>query len=556
MAQVIIERMKSAAEATWDRKNKLAVSLPYAHLLTRSFRQLDIDLKGELIEKMGQPIRSRNLKKSGFSLIGNVWTKTSVAECEAIIGEVPDDPQVQEEEIAIREGEPPAPKRMIEDIAPEHIEPIGKSTKEIILPTVPAPTIVEEVIAEGAAHFEGELEDIHIEETSNVSKVETALKENHEDTVAEVVAQGHTEDVQMIYAPTQGEPEIQEEPEIQGEPTASTPADQFQEGLVESTSDDNVEPVVGLGGRDKGVAPKVPLLTRKAHHRSRKKKIHVHINLAIARLNSHSEILCSLQSDISSIFISQRTGTKEIGAVKSELQEMRSELGTLKKLVTNLSDCESVHLSAPAPPAPTQSMPKEVGPSGPTFAESSPLGPSLEESGPSRPSMQMESVAEPTGPQVSVEEAVVPLGPSESPNHHTPAPSSPPTSFTAPPAPKIFKKPLPKHISSRTPFPPASSQPRPTSTFGSLHPPTPPSFITIIPKAASVISHSVHDIKDERSRGCFVRRRGRCYGASLVDSSGFRPRVAHAVREPCEDSIRSVGVPSTRRFRAFFNVFF
>ncbi|MQL70889.1 hypothetical protein Taro_003193 [Colocasia esculenta] len=160
----------------------------------------------------------------------------------------------------------------------------------------------------------------------------------------------------------------------------------------------------------------------------------------------------------------KNTGAKEIGAVKYELQGMRSELGSLQKL-----------LSAPAPPAPTQSMPE------------------------------------------------------------TPAPSSPPTSFTAPPAPETFKKPLPKHISSPTPFPAASSsshvssssippttfeappasssyagpssagpssaepssQPTPTSTFGSLHPPTPPSFITIIPEAASVIPHSVHDIKDE-----------------------------------------------------------
>ncbi|MQL77297.1 hypothetical protein Taro_009704 [Colocasia esculenta] len=529
MAQVIIERMKSAAEAIWDRKNKLAVSLPYAHLLTRIFSHLDIYLKGELMEKMGQPIRSRNLKKSGFSLIGNVWTKISVVESEAIIGEVPEDPQVQEEEVALREEEPPAPERRIEDIASEHIEPIGQSTEEIVPPTVPAPAIVEEVIAEGVAHFEGELEDIHIEETPNVPEVETTLKESHEHTVSE-------------------------EPEIQREPTASAPTDQFQEGLVESTSDDNVEPTVGSRGRGKGVAPKVPLLTRKAHHRSRKKKIHAHMKLVIARLNAHGEILCSLQSDISSIFISQSTGAKEIGAVKYELQEMRSELGSLKKLVTNLSDFVRVQLSAPVPPAPTQSMPEvsarppgpsesvelvarpsgtfvdEVRPSGSSVAESGPPGPSLEESGPSGPSVQMESVAGPTGPQVSVQEVVVPPGPSKSPNLQTPAPSSPPTSFTAPPAPETFKKPLRKHISSPTPFPAASSsspissssippttseaplassssaspssagassQPPPTSSFGSLHPPTPPSFITIIPEAASVIPHFVHDIKDE-----------------------------------------------------------
>ncbi|MQM19063.1 hypothetical protein Taro_052062 [Colocasia esculenta] len=326
MAQIIIEIMKSAAEAIWDRKNKLAVR--------------------------------------------------------------------------------------IEDIAPEHIEPIGQSPEEIIPPTVPAPAIIEEVVAEGAAHFEGEHEDTHIEETPNVPKVETSLKESHEDTVAEVVAPGHTEDVQMVDAPAQGEPEVQEEPEIQGEHTASSPADQFQEGLVEDTSDDNVEPAIGSGGRGKVVAPKVPLLTRKAHHRSRKKKIHVHIKPIIAMLNTHGEIMCSLQSDISSIFISQSTGAKEIGAVKSELQKMRNELGSLKKLITDLSDFVGVQLSAPVPPAPTQSIPEKVGPSEPSVAESGPPGPSLEElepsgpcavedisDGPSGPSVQMESVAEPTGPQ-------------------------------------------------------------------------------------------------------------------------------------------------------------
>ncbi|MQM15603.1 hypothetical protein Taro_048550 [Colocasia esculenta] len=536
MAQVIIERMKSTAEAIWDRKNKLAVSLPYAHLLTRIFSHLEIDLKGELLEKMGQPIRSRNLKKSGFSLVGNAWTKISVVE----------------------EEEPPVPERRIENIAPDLIESIGRSTEDVIPPTVPAPAIIEDLVAEGAAHIEGELEDIHTEETPNVPEVEIAKKESHENLVAEVVAPGHTEDIQMIDAPAQGEPEILEEPDIQGEHAASAPADQFQESLVGSTSDDNVEPTVGSGGRGKGVAPEIPLLTRKAHHRSRKKKIHVHMEPAIARLNAHGEILCSLQLEVTSIFLSQSTGAKDIGAVKSELQVMRSELGSLKKLVTDLSDFVRVHLTAPAPPAPTQSMPEEVGPSEPSLKVLGPSGPSAEEVGPSEPSLKVlgpsgpyvvedistgpsgpfkpvELVAGPTGPQGSVEEAIVPPRPSESPNLQTPAPSSPPTSFTTPPAPETFKKPLPKHISSPTPFPTATSsspppsssiphptseaplassssigpssagpssvglstQPPPTSSFGSFHLPTPPSFITIIHKVASVIPHSVHDIKDE-----------------------------------------------------------
>ncbi|MQL91589.1 hypothetical protein Taro_024204 [Colocasia esculenta] len=46
-------------------------------------------LKGEVMEKIGQPIRSRKLKKSGFSLVGSTWTKTSMVEGEGIIGKVP-----------------------------------------------------------------------------------------------------------------------------------------------------------------------------------------------------------------------------------------------------------------------------------------------------------------------------------------------------------------------------------------------------------------------------------------------------------------------------------
>ncbi|MQM03823.1 hypothetical protein Taro_036611 [Colocasia esculenta] len=462
---------------------------------------------------------------------------------------------------------PPALERRIEDIAPEYIVPVGETTEEVIPPIVPAPPIVKESVAEGAAHTEGEHVDIHIEETPSVPKMEITMEESHDDSIPEVVAPGHTKDVQMENASAQGEPEIQREPDIQGEPAATAPADQFQEGLVESISDEDVEPAVDSGGKGKGVVLGIPLLTRKAHHRSKKKRIQVHLEPSIARLNAQGEILCSLQSDVTSIFLSQSTEAKDIRAVKSELLGMRCELGSLKKLVTDLSDFVRVHLSALAPPAPTQPVPEvssgpselvetvaelsgpsveesgppgpiveEFGPSGPSAIESRPPGTSLEESrpcvaedvsvGPSRPSKQVESMAGPTGPQ-------------------TPAPSSAPKSFTAPLAPEPSKKPLPKHLSSPTPFPtssssspipspsiphttseapPASSsagpssagpstQPPPTSSFASLHPPTPPSFITIIPEGTSVVRHTMQDIKDEFEEAILrtLEHRFHCY---------------------------------------------
>ncbi|MQM04234.1 hypothetical protein Taro_037028 [Colocasia esculenta] len=87
MAEVILERMKFAAAQIWDNKSKLNVFLPYAHLLTKIFLYYGISVVGAVYKKMGQAIQSRNIKKSGFSLIAGVWTKTSAAEGEAIIGE-------------------------------------------------------------------------------------------------------------------------------------------------------------------------------------------------------------------------------------------------------------------------------------------------------------------------------------------------------------------------------------------------------------------------------------------------------------------------------------
>ncbi|MQL82553.1 hypothetical protein Taro_015023 [Colocasia esculenta] len=87
VAAVIMERMKFAREQIWDTKSKLNMSLPYAHLLTKIFKHFGVDLSGAVVEKMGQAIRSRNLKKSGFSVVNGVWSKASVTEGEVYIGD-------------------------------------------------------------------------------------------------------------------------------------------------------------------------------------------------------------------------------------------------------------------------------------------------------------------------------------------------------------------------------------------------------------------------------------------------------------------------------------
>ncbi|MQL83977.1 hypothetical protein Taro_016468 [Colocasia esculenta] len=152
--KIDINQMKFAAEMIWDKKNKFNASLLYAHLLTKIFKDYGIDLKGEVMEKMGQPIHSRNLKKSGFSLVGSTWTKTYVAEGEAIIGEAPEIPVIQEEEAAVKVEEPVASARRIEEIALEHIEPVGHSYG-IETPSSIIASVIEEVL-ETVAHIEGE----------------------------------------------------------------------------------------------------------------------------------------------------------------------------------------------------------------------------------------------------------------------------------------------------------------------------------------------------------------------------------------------------------------
>ncbi|MQL87838.1 hypothetical protein Taro_020382, partial [Colocasia esculenta] len=238
----------------------------------------------------------------------------------------------------------------------------------------------------------------------------------------------------------------------------------------------------------------------------------------------------------------QSTGAKKVGALKAELQSLKGELGSIKLLVQDLSIFVRAHLPIPTPSAPTpagSSGPsvEDVRPLGPVDAEQSgPPGPILDGSGPSGPvdaeqsgpSGPVESVAEPA----RVEDQAVAPEPLSSPLQ-TPAPPSPPSSSTTPPAPATFKQPLPKHISSPTPFPTASSSspasstsnpppivevPPTSSSAGSsssspsssgrsipplsishsfLHPPTPPSFITIIPEGAQLEHHMIHDIKDE-----------------------------------------------------------
>ncbi|MQL99315.1 hypothetical protein Taro_032040 [Colocasia esculenta] len=83
-----------------------------------------------------------------------------------------------------------------------------------------------------------------------------------------------------------------------GEQAASAPTDQFKEGVVDSTSDEEdeefVDLAVGATDEGKGVAHEIPLLTRKPHRRLRQKKLKINMKLIIDRLDAHGQILYSI----------------------------------------------------------------------------------------------------------------------------------------------------------------------------------------------------------------------------------------------------------------------
>ncbi|MQL99520.1 hypothetical protein Taro_032246, partial [Colocasia esculenta] len=541
MAEVILERMRIAHAQIWDTKSKLNVSLLYAHMLTKIFKHFGINLSGVVVEKMGQKIHSRNLRKSEFSVVNGVWTKTSVAEGEAIIGEaqeVQDEaatttpaeeaaagavslvqeapattPTIEEQgptvkvevpaaasAVLVAQEEPAATdfSSRIEDIAQELIEPVGQCS-EIVPPSSRVASVLKDVL----------------------DSIQSTLGEPviNDDQVAEAVASGHTAEMVMEEAPSQGEQvvahenvtvedapiegeqSIDEEVAPQGEHTESVPMN--NEEYVEFE-----EPIARAHSKRKRVA----------HIRPKEKQLKIQLKPIIKRMDEQGKTLTSLQSDIQSILISQTSRANEIGALSTKVHNlkddfkmfkqlcrwMKSEFDSVKKLIS------STVQSSSAPPAHSPSEPvSSSGPSGPRLAEENgrpsrprpaeenagpsglivvePVGSSgpqtvekeapvaeAVKSGPPEPS---EVVVGPPGPMISegvnprVEEpATAPEAP-ESSSLATPAPPSPHSSSTAPPAPITFKQPMPRTIFSPTPFP---SQSTSSPTSSTSIPPPPP----------------------------------------------------------------------------------
>ncbi|MQM06827.1 hypothetical protein Taro_039656 [Colocasia esculenta] len=234
----------------------------------------------------------------------------------------------------------------IKDIPPEDIEPVGHSSEDIP-PSSRVASVLRNVLDS-------------IQDTQEEPVIGGGL-------VAKDVAPGHTENIIMEEAPSQGEQEIAHDNIIvedapiegeqsldgqataQGEHNASAPIDDHpREGLVESASedtDDVVEPVV-RAREDKGK-----------------------------------------------------------GALSSELESLRKDYDSMRKVLVDLSAFVREHLLSQAPPS------CSAGPSGPSEESNRPSGPIIAE-------QQQDDESRPSGPIIAEqqEEEERPSGPlSENP---------------------------------------------------------------------------------------------------------------------------------------------
>ncbi|MQM13566.1 hypothetical protein Taro_046491 [Colocasia esculenta] len=418
MAAVMMERMKFARDQIWDTKSKLNVSLPDAHLLTKIFKHFGVDLSGAVVDKMGQAIRSGNLKKSGFSVENGVWFKASVAEGEAII----DDASVVHQEMRSEAMIPELPVESVSVPTVVAAESSGPSIAEV----QPEIALEEERVSEAASEFledldvnfaERRIEDIlpedivHVEDPLPSTIIASILSdiidsipsttnapENSGRVAEEAVTSGHIDvpmedilvelehptvqgDSVMADAPIQvsNEEDAPIEGELSKEGSAEAPVvDDQEERHKDSTNlddregetaspsgSDDDQPPPAKEGKKKGkeVAYEVPLLADSPFERQVKQKIVINLKRVIERLDGQGTILCSLQSDVSSIFMSQASTSTDISNIRNAMKWFNQEMGSMKSLLGEILKVVGAQVSPPPPPA------AQVPQSGPSAQE-------------------------------------------------------------------------------------------------------------------------------------------------------------------------------------------
>ncbi|MQM18090.1 hypothetical protein Taro_051075, partial [Colocasia esculenta] len=460
-------------------------------------------------------------------------------------------------------------ERRIEDILPEDIiqvedplpSTIVASILSEIIDSIPSTTstpensgrVAEEAVASG--HIEVPMEDIRVELEHPAAQGDSVM--------ADAPIQGEQVSNEAD-APIEGE--LSKEGSVEATPVVDDQEERHRDSPIlndregetasPSSSDDD-QPPPAKEGKKKGkeVASEVHLLADTPFQRQVKQKIVINLKPVIERLDAQGTILCSLQSDVSSIFMIQASTSKDISNIRNAMKWFNQEMGSMKSLLGEILKVVGAQVSPPPPPAAQvpQSGPsaQEVGPTGPEAAAAlaeaaviieGPSGPDDQVKGPPGPAEQGSG---PSGPlesesmQKEAEESLAPKPLAPPSPSHTPIPPTPPSAPTAPPTPQTFKKPQSRPISSPTPFPPqstssptssttipspspileappassagafsSSSGPSlgpvddfPTTSHSFLHPTPPPSFITIILERAQLNSPFMEKINDEFEEG-------------------------------------------------------
>ncbi|MQM00823.1 hypothetical protein Taro_033574 [Colocasia esculenta] len=466
---------------------------------------------------MGQAIRSRNLRKIGFSVVNGVWTKTSVAEGEAISGEAQEVQEEvgeaavllnQEESAAVaaevQEEIPEAPATAVPDapIDPESARGESqvvqeKSAEQAATPAEEqAADFIQEIVEE-IRPSDRRIEDIPLEHlvpveefqeisppTSRIGSVLRRALESIPSTqdveeVAskkeEVVASGHTEEVVMEDAPIQGEQEITVE-EIQME-DAPTKREQNQENEVVASGHNDIQmedppvqdeqiaavhddtpmenaPAEGENLGEKGSEPQGERTENPPENQFRE-----------------GETTSSSDSDDQDDHVDQqepvdkaREKGKEVASDIPLLADAPHQRPQRQKIVINLKhvierlDAQDFlkEVRAPTPPAPPPPAPQPS-----EGAEEDVPRPSgsvpAEESGPSGPSI-VEEAPQPTGPSAEgpagpVEEMSGPTGPVATESEQFQAEEE--AVAPEPPAPSPIQTPAPPSPPSSSTSPPA-----------------------------------------------------------------------------------------------------
>ncbi|MQL96119.1 hypothetical protein Taro_028796 [Colocasia esculenta] len=526
LAAVMIERMKFAHAQIWETKSKLNVYLPYAHLLTKIFKHFGVDVSGVVVEKMGQSIRSRNLKKSeGEAIIGDipeVQKEAAAAEQAAVAEQATAAEQAAAAELAaavvqaaavpvvasqaevsespVVEIDSHSPEVQMEDgaagVADSLPTTLVASILREVLDSIPSTSatskvggcVEEEVMAPGHTEIQSEpVANVEIQAGTQQDVVMEEAPSQGEQSViepemSESVAEGHLEKVVLEDAPTQGEQEsvelpapIQgeqvgtEEPLVENVPESAAPSQEIPPPASVPVSEgpsasniNHVEPVTQQG-KQKRIVFRRP---RKGHRK-------VNLKPVMALLKAQGEILSSVQTSIQGIVASQASTSSDLSSIRNAMKWFNKEMSDMKSMLAVLSKYSRVSPSRPA------AAPRPPGPAGPSAQVSRPAGPSV--LGSEEPVLASGS----SGPSSAVSEGQAkgkePLTASKAPDTSslaTPTLSSPPSPSTAPPAPPTIKHPVPRtqpsssFISSQPSFSPTPSHISAPSSFNPK--PSPP----------------------------------------------------------------------------------